>query len=152
VALSVKKTSIWSREVANRPGTLAETLEPLAAAGADLEIVMGYRLGGRAVIEVAPVAGKKATAAAEKAGLSESRVPALLVTGDNRPGLGHSLASSIAGAGININFLVAQVIGNRFSSVFGFESEADADRAISLIKNAQRARPAKPARVPVARA
>jgi hypothetical protein len=152
MALTVKKTVLWRREVDNKPGALAQTLEPLAAAGADLEIVMGYTMNNRAAIEVAPVGGKRVTAAAEKAGLSEARVPALLVTGDNKPGIGHKLATSIAGAGINVNFLVAQVVGNRFSSVFGFESEADADRAIPLIKNAQKARPAKAGRQPILRA
>ncbi len=154
MAISVKKTSIWRREVDNKPGTLAQTLQPLAEAGTDLEIVMSYGMGNRAAIEVAPIAGRRATAAAEKAGLAESRVPAVLVTGDNRVGLGHSMARSLGDAGVNINFLIAQVIGNRFSSLFGFDSEADADRAIPLIKNAATARRAKttPARLPIGRA
>lgn len=143
MTVSVKKTSLWRRELDNRPGTLAQSLKPLADAGADLEIVMAYTMGKSAALEVAPIAGKRATAAAEKAGLAEARVPALLVTGDNRAGLGHSLARSVGDAGININFLVAHVVGNRFSSVFGFDSEADADRAIPLLKNAGAARKAK---------
>lgn len=155
MALSVKKVSLWRREVENRPGALAQTLEPLADAGADLDIVMGYNIGNRAVVEVAPISNKKAAAAAQKAGLTEARVPAVLVSGDNRAGVGHSLARSLAGAGININFLVAQVVGNRFSSVFGFESEADADRAIPLLKRAEqqrKTRKAGTARMPAVRA
>ena len=155
MAMTVKKTAIWRREVDNRPGALAQTLEPLAGAGVDLEVVMGYGIGDhRAAIEVAPVTGKRATAAAEKAGLAESRVPAVLVTGDNKAGLGHALSKAIGDAGININFLIAQVIGNRFSSVFGFESEADADRAVPIMRNAAAQRRPKTAarRLPVARA
>jgi hypothetical protein len=34
-------------------------------------------------------------------------------------------------------FLVAQVIGRRYSAVFGFESAADADRASGLLKKAK---------------
>ena len=151
MAISVKKTSLWRREVDNRPGALAKSLQPLADAGADLEVVMGYAMGNRGAIEVAPIAGKRATAAAEKGGLAESTVPALLVTGDNRAGLGYALSRSVGDAGININFLVAHVIGNKFSSVFGFDSEADADRAIPLIRNAGSARKATAAR-PFARA
>lgn len=154
MALSVKKTSLWTREVDNKAGALARTLEPLSQAGVDLQIVMGYGMGNKAAIEVAPISGKRATAAAEKAGLAEGRVPAVVVTGDNRAGLGSAFARAIGDAGINISFLVAHVVGNRFSSVFGFDSEADADRAIPLIKSAASARRTKaaPARLPVARA
>ena len=153
MAISVKKTSLWRREVDNRPGALARTLQPLADGGSDLEIVMAYAMGDKAAVEVAPISGKRATATAARAGLAEARVPAVVVTGDNKAGLGHSFARAIADAGININFLVAHVVGNRFSSVFGFESEADADRAIPLIKSAATARKSKTAaaRMPVAR-
>ena len=35
MAISVKKTSLWRREVDNKPGMLAQTLQPLADAGAN---------------------------------------------------------------------------------------------------------------------
>ncbi len=154
MAISVRKTFLWTREVDNKPGTLARTLQPLAEAGTDLEIVMAYGTGNKAVIEVAPITGKRATATAEKAGLAESRIPAVVVTGDNRAGIGHAFARAVGDAGININFLVAHVVGNRFTSVFGFDSEAETDRAIPVIKNAATARRTKTAsaRAPVARA
>lgn len=155
MAISVRKTSLWRREVDNTPGTLARSLQPLAEAGNDLDIVMGYGTGpNKAVIEIAPISGKRSIATAERAGFNEARVPAIVVTGDNRPGLGHAFARAIADSGINVSFLVAHVVGNKFSSVFGFESEADADRAIPLIKNAATARRSKTAtaRLPVARA
>jgi len=69
-------------------------------------------------------------------GLAESGPPALLVQGDNRSGLGATLARAIADAGINIHFLVAQVLGNRYSAVIGFGSDDDATRAMSIIKKA----------------
>jgi hypothetical protein len=71
MALTVKRITLWRREVENQPGVLARTLEPLAAAGADLRLVMGYRFPEattRAAIEVYPVTGRKATARAEQAG------------------------------------------------------------------------------------
>jgi hypothetical protein len=74
------------------------------------------------------------TAAAEAAGLSASSIPTLLVEGDNKPGLGHALARAMADAGINLSFLVAQVIGRKYTAVVGFESEEDARRASTLIK------------------
>ena len=141
MAITVKKTTLWRTEVQNKPGTLADVLGPLADAGADLHVVMGYRLHGpgkKAAIEVCPVSGKRATAAAREAGLSASSIPTLLVEGDNRPGLGRAISRAIAEAGINVGFLVAQVIGTRFSAVMGFDDEAASRKAVSLIKKASR--------------
>jgi hypothetical protein len=60
----------------------------------------------------------------------------LVVEGDNRPGLGHAIAKAIGDAGINISFVMAQVVGRRYSAVFGLENEADASKAATLIKRA----------------
>ncbi|HEX2757845.1 MAG TPA: hypothetical protein VHP60_05035, partial [Thermoanaerobaculia bacterium] len=118
-------------------------LRPLAGYGTSLKVAMGYKQpgGSTAVIEVSPVSGKKAVAAAESAGLGASTIPTLLVEGDDRPGLGYALAHAIADAGINLDFLVAQVVGRKFSAVFGFGNEADAKTAAGLIKKA--AKPGK---------
>jgi hypothetical protein len=141
MAITVKKITLWRRESGDRPGLMAETLSPLAAQGTSLKVAMGYRQpgGSTAVIEVSPVSGKKAIAAAESEDLGASTIPTLLVEGDDRPGLGHALARAIADAGINLDFLVAQVVGRKFSAIFGFGNEADARKAASLIKKAGRA-------------
>jgi hypothetical protein len=136
MAISVKRISLWRREVEDRPGMLAATLEPLASAGANLQVIMGYHIGEKAAIEVFPVAGNRAMNAARQGGLAESGPPALLVTGNNQPAVGHSMARAIADQGINIHFLVAQVVGERYSAVFGFGSEDDASRAMEIIKKA----------------
>lgn len=140
MAIKVKSIMLWRRVVENRPGALAQTLEPLARAGADLQVVMGYRPPGgedQAILELYPVSGKKAAAAASAAGLSTSTIPTLLVEGDNRAGIGHAMTRAIAGAGINIHFLVAQTIGRKFSAVLGFGTEADAKAAASLIRKSK---------------
>jgi hypothetical protein len=146
MAVSIRKITLWRTEVAHRPGALADLLEPLAAAGADLQTVMGYRIPGhegRAVIEVAPVTNRKAALAAQSAGLAPDGAPTLLVLGDNRPGLANRIARALAASGVNIAFLVAQVVGRRYSAVFGFENEADLDKAADRIRAAVtvRARP-----------
>jgi hypothetical protein len=138
MALSVKKIALWRREVPNRRGMLAQTLEPLRRSGANLQVVMGYHMGGNAIIEVFPVSSKRGTSAAREAGLGESGLPALLVQGDNRAGLAATLARAVADAGINIHFLVAQVIGNRYSAVMGFGSDSDATQASAAIKSASK--------------
>jgi hypothetical protein len=137
--VTVKKITLWRKELENRAGTLAQALEPVARAGADLQVVMGYGYPGdrsKAAVELFPVAGKKATAAAQAAGLAPAGIPALHVEGDNSAGLGHAIARALADAGVNLDFLVAQVVGRKYSAVLGFESGVDADKALSLIKKA----------------
>lgn len=142
MALTVKRITLWRTDVANEPGVLARTLEPLADAGADLRLVMGYRFPTtpeRSAIEVYPVSGRRATAAASEAGLAASDIPCVLVEGDNRPGLGAAMARGLAEAGINIAFLMAQVLGRKFTAAFGFADDATADSATRVIKAAGRA-------------
>jgi len=135
--VTVKHITLWRSEVENRAGVLAQTLAPLAATGADLQIVMGYRYPGadnKAAIEVYPISGKKLSTAAANASLASSAIPTLLVEGDNKPGLGHAIAQAIADAGINLGFIVAQVVGRKYAAVIGFETEPDAKKAAQLIK------------------
>ena len=144
MAIRIRKLTLWRTEVAHRPGALAELLDPLAAAGADLQVVMGYRLPGetaRAVVEVAPITSRRAALAAENARLVPGGAPALQVLGENRPGLANRIARALADSRVNIAFLVAQVVGKRYSAVFGFENEADLDKAVDRIRAAVIARP-----------
>ena len=139
MAVSVKKAILWRREVDNSPGMLASILQPLSEASADLQVVMAYRYPGgenKAAIELHPVSGKKSAAAAQTAGLAPSSISTLLVEGDNRPGLGHAIAEAIGDAEINMSFVMAQVVGHRYSAVFGFENETDASKAATLNKRA----------------
>jgi len=138
---TIKKITLWRTEVQERAGALAQVLEPLAAAKADLQAVMGYQLPGdktRAAIEVWPVAGRKAEAAARSAGLAPSAIPALRVEGANRAGVAYKLARAVGDAGISMTFLVAQVVGRRYSAVLGFESEEACARAAKLVGAALR--------------
>jgi len=148
MAVTVKRITLWRAEVEHTPGTLAHVLAPLSRAGADLRLVMGYGFphGGRAAIEVHPVSGKKATAAAREAGMAASEIACVLVEGDNRPGLGARLAEQVAAGGINISFLVAQVIGRRFVAVFGFADDDTAVIAMRTIRSAARMSGTKPSR------
>lgn len=138
MAINVQRIKLWHKEIANRPGVLAEVLDPLAAAGADLDMIMATSFPGDvglASVGVFPVSGRKAIAAAQGAGLRATpSMSSLLVTGDNQVGLGRELAQAIADAGINIGLVVALVVGRNFSAVFGFESEDDARKAAALLK------------------
>jgi predicted amino acid-binding ACT domain protein len=144
MAITVKSVKLWVLHGPDRIGFLADALEPLASAGANLRVVMAYCNPGqpaRAAIEVFPVSGKRAEAAARAAGLSPSDTACLLVEGDDRPGLGAALGRAIAQAGVSMSFLIAETVGRKFSAVIGFGSETDAATAAKAAKSA--ARPAR---------
>ncbi|MGH9366875.1 MAG: hypothetical protein ACRD3M_04285 [Thermoanaerobaculia bacterium] len=137
MAVKVKSITLWRRDVPNQPGMLAAALEPLARTGASLQVVMGYRYPGdesRGAIELYPVSGKKAAAAAQAAGLTASSIPTLVAAGDDAPGLGHAMTKALADAGINLTFFVAQVLGRKWTAILGFENDADAKKAAGLIR------------------
>jgi hypothetical protein len=137
MSVKVKKVVLWRKKVSNRPGELWKTLDPLSKS--NLRVVMGYGIPDdprRAVIELFPITGAAASKAARKAGLRPSPIPCVLAEGDDRAGLGRDMAKRLAGAGVNISFLMAETIGRKFSAVFGFESDADARTAMREIKSA----------------
>jgi hypothetical protein len=139
MALTVKKIALWRKEVENGVGILAGALAPLAHSGANIHVVMAYRDPGqksKGAIELYPVTGRKSATAAKEAGFSASDIPAMLVEGDNRAGLGYATAQAIADAGISLDFLVAQVVGKKYSAVFGFDSHADAAKCAAIIRKA----------------
>ena len=148
MAVSVKPITLWRREIEDRPGALAESLAPLADGGVDVKILMAYRIPGqpgRGAVEIFPIAGKRATAAAERGGFGASSIPALLVEGDDAPGLGSRMSRAIAETGINLDFVVAHVVGRKYSAVFGFGDEESARRAAPVIKRAAAAGPRRAA-------
>jgi hypothetical protein len=160
MAISVKPVTLWRRDVENVPGVLGETLGPLGDAGVALRLVMGYRLPDhpqRSVVEVWPVSGRRATEAAERAGLAPSSVPCLLVEGDDRPGLGAEIGRGCAEAGINIAFCMALAQGRRFSAAVGFADAEAAANATGILRTRlarfarPKARPAGRRRKPVRR-
>lgn len=139
MAITVKTITIWRQQVDDSPGRLAASLVPFAAAGVDLQLVMGYHELGhgiRGVLEFYPVTGARMEKSAQAAGLKPARTPSLLVTGDNRPGLLHALAQALADADVNLGFLVAQVIGRRFSAVMGFAAGTDLKQAATVLRKA----------------
>jgi predicted amino acid-binding ACT domain protein len=146
MALTVKNAKLWFVNGADRPGFLAGALEPLAAAGVGLRSVMAYRhpghpgVGDHATIEVFPVTGKKAETAARAAGMAPSQAECLLVEGDDRPGLTARFGRAVADAGVNMSFLMGQVIGRKFAMVIGFASGQDAGAAAKAIKAAAKKR------------
>jgi hypothetical protein len=137
MAITVKPVTLWRRDVDNVPGVLAETLGPLADAGVTLRAVMGYRLPDdpqHSVVEVWPIAGRRATQAAERVGLRPTNIPCLLIEGNDRPGLGAEIGRACAEASLNIAFCMALAQGRRFVAAIGFTDAETAGTAVPLLR------------------
>ncbi len=143
MAVTVSRATLWTNDTPNTPGTLAETLKPLAEGKTNLDLVMGYSHPDKtgATIEVFPVVSQTARKAARTSGFSKSAFPCVSVTGPNHVGLGREIAAALAEAGINLNFVVAQVIGQQFAGMFSFEANSEADLAVKIIRQAIRHAP-----------
>ena len=144
MSFKVTKMEVWSGEIQDRPGGLAGVLRQLANANADLEMVVARRQPdrpGAGIVFLAPVKGRKATAAAAVAGLGPAPgVGALRVEGTNRPGLGAKMTDAIADSGVNLRGLSAAVLGSRFVAYMAFDGVEDADKAAKAIKAAAAAK------------
>lgn len=139
MSVTVKKATLWRRELENKPGALADTLKPFAKTNVNLQVIMGYTFpnAGGAAVEVYPITDSKSEEAAKEAGLSPAKeIACLIVEGDDRVGVGYEIANAVGAAGINLHFAVCQVFEKRYLGVFGFGSDQDASKAEQLIRQA----------------
>lgn len=138
----VTKTHVWANEIPDRPGSLADALETLTNAGANLECVIARRKAekrGTGVMFLTPLRGKKVLAAARRAGFNEAgRIATLRVEGNDKPGAGAAITQAVGDAGINMRGLSAAVVGRKFVVYLGFDSEEDAAIAARAIRTVGR--------------
>jgi hypothetical protein len=140
MAYTIKKVEVWAGEIADRPGGLASTLAAMQAAGSNIEFVVARRAAekpGTGVVFVTPIRGAKQKAAAQQAGLSTSEgLHSVRVEGPDRAGLGAKMTDALGVAGINLRGISAAALGRRAVSYFAFDSAADADNAVRILKKA----------------
>lgn len=138
MALKVTKTELWVAELKDRPGALASCLGTLAAAGANLECVIGRRQPdkpGRGIVFLAPIDGRRLRAAALGAGFRRgARVPALKVVGGDKAGLGSRILHAIGEAGVNLRGTSAVTVGRGFACFLAFDSKADSGKAAAALR------------------
>ena len=140
MAYSVKKVDVWAGEIADRPGGLAEKIQSLSNAGANLEFLIARRAAdkpGTGVVFVTPIKGAKQKSAAQGSGLATTdSVHSVRVEGPDKAGLGAKMTKAIADAGINLRGLSAATLGRRAVSYLAFDSAAEADSAVSILRKA----------------
>jgi hypothetical protein len=148
MAYKITKVDVWSADIPDQPGGLADVLGALAKAGAKLDCVIARRQPdkpGSGVVYLTPVKGKKQQDAARAAGVTPAtdRIATLRIEGPDRAGGGAAVCRAIQEAGINIRGVSGLKAGNKVVAYIGFDSNADADNAAKALKAAATARSKK---------
>lgn len=138
MAYTIKKVDVWAGEIADRPGGLASTLVAVNQAGANIEFIVARRAPdkpGTGVVFLTPVKGAKQKTAAQQAGLATSEsLHSVRIEGPDRAGLGAKMTDALAAAGINLRGISAAALGRRAVSYLAFDSAADSDAAVRVLK------------------
>lgn len=137
----VERVSVWSASLMDKPGGLSLILKGLDEAGVDLDFIIARRAPeepGRGIVFVSPLRGDREVRAASMLGFAiSSGIAAVRVEGENELGAAARLADLIADAEINMRGFSGAVVGNRYIAYIGFDSPADANRAASIIQEAE---------------
>ena len=136
--LNVSRTDTWATVIDDRPGGLAVKLAALAAAGANLELIIARRAPEQrdsGVVFVTPLKGAKQIKAAEAAGFQKTEsLHSLRVEGADQPGMGAKLTQALAEAGVNLRGLSAAALGKRYVSHLALDTAKDAAKAVAVLK------------------
>ena len=129
----ISQSDVWVGELEDRPGGLADKLELLASAGANLEFMVVRRAPenpGTAVMFVSPLRG----AAAAQAGLTKATsMCTLRIEGPHERGLASRISRALADNDLNMRGLSGAAIGNRNVINIAFETAEDLDRAAHVV-------------------
>ncbi len=138
MALDIEQVEVWAATIEDRPGGLAEKLDALAAAGADLGFVIARRTpekAGDGVVFVTPIEGD-AVEAAKAAGFTVAEsLRSLRVEASDAPGLGAQITAAMAAAGVSLRGISAAAIGDRCVCYLAFDSPDDSAKAEEALKN-----------------
>jgi len=137
MSFRLDRVHVWSCEVSDKPGGVAEKLAILAHAGVNLQYVGTRRQPdkpGTGILYVAPLSGAEQLKAAKQAGMHEVQHPVVMrVTGDNKAGLAHRLTQQWALASISFQGLTMSVLGEQFIGYAAFDTVEDANKAARIL-------------------
>jgi len=138
MALKVSKEDVWAASMVDRAGALAEKLDVLSEAGADIEFLIARRAPDKprtGVVFLTPLKGAAQVKAAKAAGFKKTKsLHSVKVEGHNKAGLGAKLTQALAAKGISLRGVSAAVIGNKFVAHFAFKKAADSAKAIRILR------------------
>ncbi|MGE0821203.1 MAG: hypothetical protein AB7G75_10185 [Candidatus Binatia bacterium] len=139
IPISIKKVTLWRREIDGNPEALQAALQPLADAGIRLQILMRYRHFRNehlAVVEVGAHDAEdqdRAASVMQAAGLTVSTVPAVLIEGDEIIGVEYAITKMIAEQNLNLLFCVSHAMNGQWGALMGFTSDDDAEKAVTSL-------------------
>ena len=138
---TVERAEVWAAAIKDEPGGLADKLEAVAQAGADLAFVIARRQPdqpGAGVVFLTPLQGDAQTAAATGAGFTATdTLHSVRIEGPDKPGLVAQISRRLGEAGINLRGLSGAAVGSRFIGYLALDSADDADEAIRLLQQAE---------------
>jgi len=138
--LLVERVDVWAASIKDEPGGLARMLTGLREARADLDFVIARRTleePDTGIVFVTPLRGDAEVAAAAELGFNvTSSVHSVRIEGENRPGTAAELTEELAAAGINLRGFSAAVIGTRFIAYVAFDTAAETNEAMSILRQA----------------
>lgn len=136
--LKVTKENVWAATIKDRPGSLADKMDALAAVGVNLEFIIARRQDtkkGIGVVYVTPIKGPKREQAAKKVGFHKTRsLHSLRVEAADKPGLGAAVSRAVADAGINLRGFSGAALGRKCILHLAFDKATDADKAARILK------------------
>lgn len=131
--VEITKAIYYAAEVEDRPGSLAEVTAAIAAAGINLQALMGLSTGaGKGTIGVIPDDAGKLKSLASQHGVALKEGTVFLVRGDDRPGALVEITRKIAAAGINIQMVTALSVGGKFAAALTV-APADVERVSQIL-------------------
>lgn len=136
--LKITRVDMWAASLEDRPASLANKLEALHKAGANLEFIMARRAleePGKGVVFLAPLKGVKQTKAAIQAGFFNTEaLHSVRVEGSDAPGIASQLTRAVAKATVNLRGFSASIIGGKFIAYLALDDEKDAAKAVRALK------------------
>lgn len=136
--LKITRVDMWAANLEDRPASLAEKLEALQQAGADLQFIMARRSfeePGKGVVFLAPIKGVKQTKAAIQAGFFQTEaLHSVRLEGADAPGLASKITRCVAKAALNLRGFSASVFGGKFVAYLALDDEKDAQKAARVLK------------------
>jgi len=133
--LEATRVPVWAAAIDDQPAALAQKLEALTEAGADLEFILARRAPddpGQGVVFVSQLKGRKQLKAAAEAGFCRTdALHSIRIVGKDRPGIGTAITRAVAELGVNLRGYSGSVIGSRF---IGYVALDDVDETAKVVR------------------
>lgn len=136
----VERVDVWAATIEDTPGGLADVLDALRQAGADLRSIIARRSPdnpGKGVVFVTPLQGDREISAAAQVGFNVAQsLHSVRIMGQDRPGVAAELTRKLADAGVNLRGFSASVIGTQFVAYAAVDALDDANKAMAILQKA----------------